>query len=63
MMCGITAILYKNNVLDAPIGKHLISMLQSLRHRGSDSTGVTIYSSNNKINNLFSSSLNYALFS
>ena len=51
-MCGITAILYKNNVLDAPIGKHLISMLQSLRHRGSDSTGVTIYSSNNKINEL-----------
>ena len=47
-MCGIAAILYKNNVLNAPVGHHLVSMLQSLRHRGSDSTGVTIYSSNNK---------------
>ena len=51
-MCGIAAILYKNNVLNAPVGPHLVSMLQSLRHRGADSTGVTIHSSNNKSNEL-----------
>ena len=51
-MCGIAAILYKNNVLNAPVGPHLVSMLQSLRHRGADSTGVTIYGSNNKSNEL-----------
>ena len=41
-MCGIGAILYKNEKASAPVGKHLVSMLQAMRHRGSDSTGVTV---------------------
>ena len=43
-MCGIAAVLYKT--LDGgesqPVGLQLREMLHSMRHRGADSTGVTI---------------------
>ena len=43
-MCGLCGIMYKKNDLDSPspIGAHLVKMLDSLVHRGADSTGVTI---------------------
>ena len=50
-MCGIAAILYKES-RSAPVGQQLIAMLQSLRHRGFDSTGVTIAGQNISSGNL-----------
>ena len=47
-MCGVSGILHKNvdsNVL-APIGQELIKMLESMKHRGADSTGVTVAGEN-----------------
>ena len=43
-MCGLCGIMYKKSNLDSPtpIGAHLVKMLDSLVHRGADSTGVTI---------------------
>jgi hypothetical protein len=43
-MCGITGIIYKNARSDglAPVGKDLVKMLDSLAHRGRDSTGITV---------------------
>jgi glutamine phosphoribosylpyrophosphate amidotransferase len=43
-VCGISGILYKNARADglAPIGEDLVSMLESLAHRGRDSSGVTV---------------------
>lgn len=43
-MCGIAAILYKADYggVHAPVGAQLRDMLYSMRHRGVDSTGVTV---------------------
>ena len=43
-MCGISGIMYKSSKTDglAPIGGDLVKMLDSLAHRGRDSTGFTI---------------------
>ncbi len=43
-MCGIAGILYKDSASDPSysLGKDMIGMLESMRHRGADSTGITI---------------------
>ena len=43
-MCGISGLLYKNSRTQglAPIGEDLVKMLESMVHRGKDSSGVTI---------------------
>ena len=43
-MCGVCGVMYKRKGTDSPvpIGAHLVGMLSSLTHRGSDSTGVTV---------------------
>jgi glutamate synthase domain-containing protein 1 len=43
-MCGISGIMYKNSRSQgvAPIGDALVKMLESLTHRGKDSSGVTV---------------------
>ncbi len=43
-MCGIAGILYKGSASDPnrSVGRDMIGMLESMRHRGADSTGVTI---------------------
>ena len=43
-MCGISGIIYKNAGSDGPgpVGADLVKMLDSLAHRGRDSTGVTV---------------------
>lgn len=43
-MCGISGIIYKNTRSDGvgTVGKDLVKMLDSLAHRGMDSTGITV---------------------
>lgn len=43
-MCGISGIMYKNSKRDglANVGSDLVKMLDSLAHRGRDSTGFTV---------------------
>ena len=43
-MCGISGIIYKKARSDglAPVGEELVKMLDSLAHRGRDSTGVCV---------------------
>ena len=43
-MCGISGIMYKNCGSQglAPIGESLVKMLESMTHRGRDSSGVTV---------------------
>ena len=43
-MCGIGGIMYKKSPAkgSAPVGHQLVKMLESLAHRGRDSTGVTV---------------------
>ena len=40
-MCGIAGIIHRGN--PGGIGKEMTSMLQSLKHRGPDSTGFAMY--------------------
>jgi glutamate synthase domain-containing protein 1 len=42
-MCGIAGIIYKNGNGAQRIGRDLTSMLQSMKHRGPDSTGYALY--------------------
>ncbi len=42
-MCGIAGIIHRNGAGD--IGTEMTSMLQSLKHRGPDSTGFAVYGS------------------
>ena len=43
-LCGIAAVLYRSleDSQEKPVGFQLREMLQAMRHRGTDSTGVTI---------------------
>ena len=43
-MCGISGIMYKKSSAKnlAPIGDDLVKMLEAMRHRGIDSSGVTV---------------------
>ena len=43
-MCGISGIMYKSSRSrgEAPIGDDLVKMLESMTHRGRDSSGVTV---------------------
>ena len=43
-MCGISGIIHKNSSASglAPVGQELVSMLDALAHRGTDSSGVTV---------------------
>ena len=40
-MCGIAGIIYKDG--EHPIGSEMTRMLQSMKHRGPDSTGYALY--------------------
>ena len=40
-MCGIAGLIHRNGVGD--IGQEMTAMLQSLKHRGPDSTGFALY--------------------
>ena len=40
-MCGIAGIIYRNGA--HPIGHDMTRMLQSMKHRGPDSTGFALY--------------------
>src|SRR3712207_2028606 len=40
-MCGIAGIISRNG--DRPIGSEMTRMLQSMKHRGPDSTGYALY--------------------
>src|ERR1700748_3840976 len=42
-MCGIAGIIYKNGNGPHRIGRDMTSMLQSMKHRGPDSTGYALY--------------------
>ena len=44
-MCGIAGIIYKNGDGAHRIGRDITSMLQAMKHRGPDSTGVALYHS------------------
>src|ERR1700753_336718 len=44
-MCGIAGIIYKNGDGAHRIGRDMTSMLQSMKHRGPDSTGYALYHS------------------
>ena len=43
-MCGISGIMYKTGQSrgSAPVGADLVKMLESLTHRGRDSSGITV---------------------
>ena len=42
-MCGIAGIIYRNGSSGQHIGRDITSMLQSMKHRGPDSTGYALY--------------------
>ena len=42
-MCGIAGIIYRNGNGGQHIGRDITSMLQSMKHRGPDSTGYALY--------------------
>jgi len=44
-MCGIAGIIYRNGNGAHRIGRDITSMLQAMKHRGPDSTGVALYHS------------------
>src|SRR5262249_38828090 len=43
-MCGIAGIIYRDGAVH-PIGDEMTRMLQSMKHRGPDSTGYALYGS------------------
>src|SRR5450631_4103378 len=43
LMCGIAGIIYRNGNGAHRIGRDMTSMLQSMKHRGPDSTGYALY--------------------
>ena len=42
-MCGIAGVIYRNRTAAQRIGRDMTSMLQSMKHRGPDSTGFALY--------------------
>src|SRR4029077_4107280 len=42
-MCGIAGIIYRNGNGAHRIGRDMTRMLQSMKHRGADSTGYAVY--------------------
>jgi hypothetical protein len=42
-MCGIAGIIYRDGAQPHPIGRDMTRMLQSMKHRGPDSTGYALY--------------------
>ena len=46
-MCGIAGIIYRNG--DSDIGRDMTRMLQSMKHRGPDSTGYALYGPAQKV--------------
>ena len=44
-MCGIAGIIYRNGDGAHRIGRDITRMLQSMKHRGPDSTGFALYRS------------------
>ena len=42
-MCGIAGIIYRDGATPHPIGRDMTRMLQSMKHRGPDSTGYALY--------------------
>jgi glutamate synthase domain-containing protein 1 len=42
-MCGIAGIIYRNGNGGRPLGVDMTRMLQSMKHRGPDSTGYALY--------------------
>src|SRR5213082_1658479 len=42
-MCGIAGIIYRNHGGANSVGRDMTSMLQSMKHRGPDSTGYALY--------------------
>src|SRR5215213_726930 len=42
-MCGIAGIIYRNGDEPHEIGRDMSAMLQSMKHRGPDSTGYALY--------------------
>jgi hypothetical protein len=42
-MCGIAGIIYRDGVQPHAIGRDMTRMLQSMKHRGPDSTGYALY--------------------
>src|SRR4029450_3800099 len=40
-MCGIAGIIYRDGIHD--VGRDMTRMLQSMKHRGPDSTGYALY--------------------
>jgi hypothetical protein len=42
-MCGIAGIIYRDGAQPHPIGSDMTRMLQSMKHRGPDSTGYALY--------------------
>ena len=42
-MCGIAGIIYRDGAQPHPIGTDMTRMLQSMKHRGPDSTGYALY--------------------
>jgi glutamate synthase domain-containing protein 1 len=40
-MCGIAGIIYRDGTRD--VGRDMTRMLQSMKHRGPDSTGYALY--------------------
>src|SRR2546425_8805215 len=44
-MCGIAGIIYRDNGTAHQVGLDMTRMLQSMKHRGPDSTGYALYGS------------------
>ena len=42
-MCGIAGIIYRDDVAEHDVGRDMTQMLQSMKHRGPDSTGYALY--------------------
>src|SRR6059036_3586535 len=42
-MCGIAGIIYRDNGGSHNVGQDMTRMLQSMKHRGPDSTGYALY--------------------
>jgi methylamine---glutamate N-methyltransferase subunit A len=42
-MCGIAGIIYRDGAQPHPVGRDMTRMLQSMKHRGPDSTGYALY--------------------